>query len=264
MGHTDSAHWWKTVYRCAPFIRLVHDASHRSHALAQPAPSQESHLAVKEELANATARSQRLAEAAAATEQQNVQLAADLGAAQAQVRLRLRPGICRTLASCQHDTSLSTVRLRRFGCRMDRQRTLPSRWQGWPRRGLHSMCSSRPPLQKQLLPAIRCGAHCLSPDHLHACTHMVPYGPSASSRARAQQSESCMRFSLQVTQLQQAAAKGAAHTKALQAEHGSIQAALQAAQDDLQAQHDCNATAQSAARQAAAEQEAYVQMVCSS
>ena len=62
-------------------------------------------------------------------------------------------------------------------------------------------------------------------------------------------------------QLEGAAAKAAADAEALQAEHSSLQAALQEAQHDLQAQHDHTAKAEEAAQQAAAEQEAYVQMV---
>ena len=66
---------------------------------------------------------------------------------------------------------------------------------------------------------------------------------------------------MQVTQLEGAAARAAAHAEALQAERSSFQAALQAAQSDLQAQHDHTAKAENAAQQAAAEQEAYNQMV---
>jgi hypothetical protein len=62
-------------------------------------------------------------------------------------------------------------------------------------------------------------------------------------------------------QLEEAAAKAAAHAEALQAEHSSLQAALQEAQGDVQAQHDHTAKAEGAAQQAATEQEAYVQMV---
>jgi hypothetical protein len=91
--------------------------------------------------------------------------------------------------------------------------------------------------------------------------HLYMY-PRNASMDRPQAGLASVRdVSLQVAQLQQAAAKAAAHTEALQAEHGSLQAALRAAQNDLQAQHDCTVTSQVDAHRAAAEQEAYVQMV---
>lgn len=65
----------------------------------------------------------------------------------------------------------------------------------------------------------------------------------------------------QVAQLKEAQAKAAAQMEALQADHGSLRAAHAATQSELQGQRDRAAEAQGAAERAAAEQEAYVQMV---
>lgn len=72
-----------------------------------------------------------------------------------------------------------------------------------------------------------------------------------------------MLLLMQVAQLQQAQAKAAAQFEVMQAEHSSLQTIYAAAQLELQGQQSRFAEAQGAAECAAAEQEAYVQLVCS-